>query len=82
MKNKIILVRLRGLEPPRDCSHTALNRARLPIPPQPHSFISQLNRRKLAPLGYFLNVSKKIKAIFSMPRKEERYRIVVYDSIP
>ena len=33
----LILVRLRGLEPPRDCSHTALNRARLPIPPQPHN---------------------------------------------
>src|SRR3954464_14053362 len=28
-------MRMRGLEPPRDLSHTALNRARLPIPPHP-----------------------------------------------
>src|SRR5918995_4011468 len=26
---------MRGLEPPRGCPHTALNRARLPIPPHP-----------------------------------------------
>ena len=29
------LMRMRGLEPPRGCPHTALNRARLPIPPHP-----------------------------------------------
>ena len=29
------LVRLRGLEPPRGLPHSALNAARLPIPPQP-----------------------------------------------
>jgi site-specific DNA recombinase len=29
------LVRLRGVEPPRSCLHTDLNRARLPVPPQP-----------------------------------------------
>src|SRR3954465_11824755 len=28
-------MRMRGLEPPRACAHTALNRARLPIPPHP-----------------------------------------------
>jgi hypothetical protein len=28
-------VRMRGLEPPRGCPHTDLNRARLPIPPHP-----------------------------------------------
>src|SRR5579875_2332942 len=28
-------MRLRGLEPPRAQAHTDLNRARLPIPPQP-----------------------------------------------
>jgi hypothetical protein len=28
-------VRMRGLEPPRACAHTDLNRARLPIPPHP-----------------------------------------------
>ena len=28
-------MRMRGLEPPRGCPHTALNRARLPIPPHP-----------------------------------------------
>jgi site-specific DNA recombinase len=31
------MVRLRGLEPPRGCPHTDLNRARLPIPPQPQA---------------------------------------------
>jgi site-specific DNA recombinase len=29
------LVRLRGVEPPRALAHTDLNRARLPVPPQP-----------------------------------------------
>jgi hypothetical protein len=29
-------MRSRGLEPPRYCYHTDLNRARLPIPPRPH----------------------------------------------
>lgn len=29
------MVRMRGLEPPRDCSHMDLNHARLPIPPHP-----------------------------------------------
>src|SRR4249919_2398077 len=28
-------MRLRGVEPPRSCLHTDLNRARLPVPPQP-----------------------------------------------
>jgi site-specific DNA recombinase len=31
------LVRMRGLEPPPDCSDTDLNRARLPIPPHPRA---------------------------------------------
>src|SRR5215216_7151980 len=30
-----LLVRMRGLEPPRAFAHTDLNRARLPIPPHP-----------------------------------------------
>lgn len=30
------MVRVRGLEPPRGCPHTDLNRTRLPIPPHPH----------------------------------------------
>ncbi len=34
--NNDILVRMRGLEPPRIYIHTDLNRARLPIPPHPH----------------------------------------------
>src|ERR1043166_7418666 len=29
------VMRMRGLEPPRGCPHTDLNRARLPIPPHP-----------------------------------------------
>ncbi len=33
--NNDILVRMRGLEPPRTYIHTDLNRARLPIPPHP-----------------------------------------------
>src|SRR5436190_18091313 len=31
----ILAMRMRGLEPPRGCPHTDLNRARLPIPPHP-----------------------------------------------
>ena len=30
-------MRMRGLEPPRTCIHTDLNRARLPIPPHPRA---------------------------------------------
>ena len=30
-------MRMRGLEPPRGCPHTDLNRARLPIPPHPRA---------------------------------------------
>jgi hypothetical protein len=33
--NVAALVRLRGVEPPRSFLHTDLNRARLPVPPQP-----------------------------------------------
>src|SRR5262245_42840746 len=28
-------MRMRGLEPPRDCSHSVLSAARLPVPPHP-----------------------------------------------
>jgi hypothetical protein len=31
----VLAMRMRGLEPPRGCPHTDLNRARLPIPPHP-----------------------------------------------
>ena len=31
----LFAMRMRGLEPPRGCPHTDLNRARLPIPPHP-----------------------------------------------
>ncbi len=31
------LVRKKGVEPSRACAHTDLNRARLPVPPLPHS---------------------------------------------
>ena len=31
-----VLVRSRRLELPRDCSHSDLNAARLPVPPRPH----------------------------------------------
>ncbi len=30
------MVGMEGVEPSLDCSNTALNRARLPIPPHPH----------------------------------------------
>jgi hypothetical protein len=30
-------MRMRGLEPPRDCSHSVLSAARLPIPPHPQT---------------------------------------------
>ena len=32
----VVLVRMRGLEPPRHCWHMNLNHARLPVPPHPH----------------------------------------------
>src|SRR5215203_287795 len=32
-----LAMRMRGLEPPRGCPHTDLNRARLPIPPHPRA---------------------------------------------
>lgn len=34
--NLEVMVRMRGLEPPRGCPHGDLNAARLPIPPHPH----------------------------------------------
>src|SRR5580700_3909665 len=33
---RILLVRMRGLEPPHPCEYMDLNHARLPIPPHPH----------------------------------------------
>jgi hypothetical protein len=38
-------MRLRGIEPPRAQAHTDLNRARLPIPPQPRGEAGRLARR-------------------------------------
>jgi hypothetical protein len=38
-------VRMRGLEPPPDCSDTDLNRARLPIPPHPRGGRSKISYR-------------------------------------
>src|SRR5438046_1204279 len=35
---KLIMVRLRGLEPPPPCEDMDLNHARLPVPPQPPAF--------------------------------------------
>ena len=34
-----LAMRMRGLEPPRGCPHTDLNRARLPIPPHPRGAV-------------------------------------------
>ncbi len=34
-RRRVLAMRMRGLEPPRGCPHTDLNRARLPIPPHP-----------------------------------------------
>ena len=39
-------VRMRGLEPPRGCPHTDLNRARLPIPPHPLAEPSMIAGRR------------------------------------
>ncbi len=44
-------MRMRGLEPPRGFPHTALNRARLPIPPHPRGF------RILAALSFVTTMS-------------------------
>jgi hypothetical protein len=35
LRGLVLAMRMRGLEPPRGCPHTDLNRARLPIPPHP-----------------------------------------------
>ena len=37
----LLMVRMGGLEPPRDCSHKHLKLACLPIPPHPHIYIKQ-----------------------------------------
>ena len=34
----VFLVRIRGFEPPPNCSDTDLNRARLPVPPYPRDY--------------------------------------------
>ncbi len=35
----MLLVRIRGLEPPLPCENMDLNHARLPIPPYPHMLV-------------------------------------------
>ncbi len=42
-------MRMRGLEPPRGCPHTDLNRARLPIPPHPRGGASVAAVRRRLP---------------------------------
>jgi hypothetical protein len=44
---------MRGLEPPRACAHTDLNRARLPIPPHPRGsrIVASLRRGESASLA-------------------------------
>src|SRR5262252_419165 len=32
----LTVMRMRGLEPPRNCFHSVLSAARLPVPPHPH----------------------------------------------
>ena len=39
---KYKVVRARGFEPPRDCSHWILSPARLPIPPRPQMLLLPL----------------------------------------
>src|SRR5215218_2395779 len=47
-----LAMRMRGLEPPRGCPHTDLNRARLPIPPHPRGqTIVPGGQRALSGLG-------------------------------
>lgn len=41
-----VLVRLRGVEPPRPCDHKDLNLARLPIPPQPRARNAEASPRR------------------------------------
>jgi hypothetical protein len=40
-----IMVRMRGLEPPRPYGHGDLNAARLPIPPHPHTAEATISHR-------------------------------------
>ena len=40
------MVRKKGLEPLQDCSHKALNLARLPIPPLPHNYTGADDRTR------------------------------------
>ena len=46
------MVRKRGLEPPRDCSHKLLRLARLPIPPLPPTGPAVRNSRPDATFDY------------------------------
>ena len=46
----VLLVRMRGLEPPRGLPHNDLNVARLPIPPHPHTS-GPLNQFSIAGYG-------------------------------
>src|SRR5690606_39376331 len=45
------MVRLRGLEPQRGRPHSALNAARLPVPPQPHPLWWQVDLRPAFSVG-------------------------------
>ena len=44
------VMRMRGLEPPRGCPHTDLNRARLPIPPHPRA-VRSVTGPTFGPIG-------------------------------
>jgi hypothetical protein len=44
LRGAMLLVRMRGLEPPRDCSHYDLNVACLPIPAHPQNTAREILR--------------------------------------
>ena len=44
---RVLLVRMKGLEPTRYCYHWNLNPARLPIPPHPQGWIQYKKYRTL-----------------------------------
>src|SRR5215475_15417345 len=58
-------MRMRGLEPPRDCSHSVLSAARLPVPPHPRWKLAyywpgkMLSSNRAFQSEFFLNLAQR-----------------------
>src|SRR5262245_10992214 len=62
---KALSMRMRGLEPPRDCSHSVLSAARLPVPPHPRWKLAyywpgkMLSSNRAFQSEFFLNLAQR-----------------------